>query len=196
MYDVLVRSPCLTNAERRRSWPHRFQLTSSHPTAMANVDGIYTCIIGVHSVRKRGKWNEIAVDYRTLFSCYNVKEMSCLFDSLSVYLPYSASEIRRKICDYLEENNTIVEGLDTHSILEQEHAGYVPWMRDQSTWGGAIEIKAACDIWNVAIQVHNAQGLNSGVVRFTPNTDGHSTTDVRTLDLHWNGAHYWAASPP
>jgi hypothetical protein len=45
MYDVLVRSPCLTNTERRRSWPHRFQLTSSHPTAMANVDGIYTCII-------------------------------------------------------------------------------------------------------------------------------------------------------
>ena len=150
----------------------------------------------IHSVRKRGKWNEIAVDYRTLFSCYNVKEMSCLFDSLSVYLPYSASEIRRKICDYLEENNTIVEGLDTHSILEQEHAGYVPWMRDQSTWGGAIEIKAACDIWNVAIQVHNAQEVNSGVVRFTPKTDGHSTTDVRTLDLHWNGAHYWAASPP
>ena len=46
MYDVLVRSPCLTNAERRRSWPHRFQLTSSHPTAMANVDGIYSCIFG------------------------------------------------------------------------------------------------------------------------------------------------------
>ena len=92
--------------------------------------------------------------------------MSCLFDSLSVYLPHSASEIRRKICDYLEDNNTILDGLDTRSILEQEHAGYVPWMRDQSTWGGAIEIKAACDIWNVAIQVHNTQETNAGVVRY------------------------------
>lgn len=101
----------------------------------------------------------------------------------------SSFEIRRKICDYLESNSTILDGLDTHSMLEQEHVGYISWMRNHTTWGGAIEIKAACDIWNVAIRVHNAK--DCGVILFTPKTYDHSATNARTIDLHWNGAHYY-----
>jgi hypothetical protein len=117
--------------------------------------------------------------------------MSCLFESLSAHLPVDARAIRRAICDYLESNRPILEGVDTHSLLEEEHADYVRWMRDHSTWGGAIEIKAACDIWDLVIRVHNERDATDRPIQFVPSSR-RAVDECRAIDLHWNGGHYYA----
>ena len=43
--------------------------------------------------------------------------MSCLFDSLSYFINLDSKNIRQNICNYLESNNSLIEGLDTSVIL-------------------------------------------------------------------------------
>ena len=38
--------------------------------------------------------------------------MSCLFNSLSYFIKEDSYIIRNKICDYLEQNKKIIDGLD------------------------------------------------------------------------------------
>ena len=117
--------------------------------------------------------------------------MSCLFDSLSVYLRLAPLQVRNIICDYLESNRTILEGVDTHSMIEQEHPEYVTWMRNNATWGGAIEIKAACDIWNVVITVHSICDDHSRGIQFVPSRTTDDFSDCGRIVLQWNGSHYY-----
>ena len=77
--------------------------------------------------------------------------MSCLFNSLSRFIPESSADIRQKICDYLEANNKIMDGVETKDILNMDSNNYIQAMRNTSTWGGAIEIQAACNIWNLSL---------------------------------------------
>ena len=46
--------------------------------------------------------------------------MSCLFNSLSYFFNEKSFDIRQKICDYLKQNNPIIDGLDTLFILNLE----------------------------------------------------------------------------
>ena len=46
--------------------------------------------------------------------------MSCLFNSLSYFLNLENKVIRNMICDYLQENKPIIEGIATHDILKYE----------------------------------------------------------------------------
>lgn len=115
--------------------------------------------------------------------------MSCLFDSLSVSLDsYSinltSDQIRQAICDYLAQNNPIIEGFDTKELLDMENLSYVQTMRQNTTMGGAIEIQAACCIWKSKIYVQT----NSSEIEFLPliNQD----PDLPCIYLRWYGAHY------
>ena len=71
--------------------------------------------------------------------------MSCLFNSLSYFIKENRNDIRQKICDYIEQNKPIMDGLDTKDIINYEGPNYIQKMRNTSTWGGAIEIQAACN---------------------------------------------------
>ena len=66
--------------------------------------------------------------------------MSCLFDSLEYFLQISSNDIRSKICDYLTEDNQLIDGMNTKKLLLLESKNYIRNMRKKSTWGGAIEI--------------------------------------------------------
>jgi hypothetical protein len=79
--------------------------------------------------------------------------MSCLFDILSYFLKIDSFIIRQKICDYLEQNKPIIDGLDTKFVLELDGDNYVSAMRNTTRWGGANEILAACNIWKLQINV-------------------------------------------
>ena len=75
--------------------------------------------------------------------------MSCLFNSLNYFIGEGSFEIREKICNYLQENNPVIDGLETNFILKLESNSaeqYISNMRKTSTWGGAIEIQCACNI--------------------------------------------------
>ena len=112
--------------------------------------------------------------------------MSCLFNSLSHFISESSYDIRQKICDYLEQNKPIIDGLDTQFILSLEDANYIQNMRKMSTWGGAIEIQAACNIWNLKIIVRNYRNRGSKNIEFVP-LDG---SYERTIEVYWTGGHY------
>ena len=136
--------------------------------------------------------------------------MSCLFNSLSKFINLSSIEIRNKICDYLESNHPIIENMNTKDILLIENKiNYVENMRNMSTWGGAIEIQVACNLWNCKIFVHNIRNSseprssafqaynstnatlstcnkNQSIIEFIPL---HSKID-KIINISWNGGHY------
>jgi len=106
--------------------------------------------------------------------------------------------IRQRICDYLEKNLPILEGMETRVVLELEApsaAHYISKMRNSSTWGGAIEIQCACNIWNARIIVHDIRSHYSNnknnKIEFLPlkseNAQQHPSLE---LNLEWSGGHY------
>lgn len=59
-------------------------------------------------------------------------------------------------------------------------------MRNTSTWGGAIEIQVACNLWNISINVHNIRGRERGQILFVPIL----SETTKTIHITWNGGHY------
>ena len=115
--------------------------------------------------------------------------MSCLFNSLSHFIHENSLQIRLKICDYLQNNQPIIDGLDTHKVLNFESINaetYIQNMRSPSTWGGAIEIQAACNIWNLRINVKNYRDSNNRTIEFLPLNNNYNNT----IHLYWTGGHY------
>jgi len=113
--------------------------------------------------------------------------MSCLFNSLQYFIKDKSSyEIRQMICDYLENNKPIIDGLETKFILELESNNYINNMRDPSVWGGAIEIQVACNIWCYNIKVRNYRDILGKVIEFIPINNKID----KNIELEWTGGHY------
>ena len=115
--------------------------------------------------------------------------MSCLFNSLHYFIKEGSNEIRQKICNYLQENKPIISGLDTNQVLLLEDTNvnnYINKMRETYTWGGAIEIQCACNIWNLQIIVKNIRDSENKTIEFLPITGNYN----RTIYISWNGGHY------
>ena len=85
--------------------------------------------------------------------------MSCLFDSISYFLRIDSFQSRQKICDYLESNQEILSGIDTKLILNMEDPNYINKMRSTTTWGGALEIKAARNFYAFQGMIENVHGM-------------------------------------
>ena len=123
--------------------------------------------------------------------------MSCLFNSLSHFIaPQTDPQaIRARICDYLQANSPIIDGMSTHDVLQLDSSKtwdqYIGAMRASSTWGGAIEIQAACNIWNARIVVHDVRRTQEQTsIEFLPvSTNATNATD-KTFELEWSGGHY------
>tara|TARA_Y100000817_G_C16380034_1_gene334341 strand:- start:50 stop:406 length:357 start_codon:yes stop_codon:yes gene_type:complete len=113
--------------------------------------------------------------------------MSCLFNSLSHFFPQNSFTIRQNICDYLQQGGTIIDGLDTNLILSFERPNYISHMRNTATWGGAIEIQAACKIWNTNIVVHNIRDRNAPKIYFYPFDNPNCN---KSINITWSGGHY------
>ena len=110
--------------------------------------------------------------------------MSCLFQSLAKFTKQSADDVRGAVCDYLQQRGRIIEGLDTSEILKSEHEDYINNMRKSSTWGGAIEIQAACSVYGMRVSVVDS---NTGRrIEFLP-LDAKVSKDAK---LVWSGLHY------
>ena len=124
--------------------------------------------------------------------------MSCLFNSMSHYIKEDGGPngIRQRICDYLEKNLPILEGMETCDVLQLEapsSQNYISKMRKSSTWGGAIEIQCACNIWNARIIVHDIRNghrnNNSKKIEFLPLRTSNASIDY-IFELEWSGGHY------
>lgn len=124
--------------------------------------------------------------------------MSCLFNSLSHFIPENSTQLRNKICDYLLTNPVLIDDLSTKDVilfdsgksLEQ----YVSHMRKTSTWGGAIEIRAFCNIYGKNVVVRNIRRRENTKIHFINevikdklNVNGN---DEATYHITWSGGHY------
>ena len=112
--------------------------------------------------------------------------MSCLFNSLSYFVKENSYDIRQKICDYIEQNKPIMDGLETKDIIKYEAPNYIQNMRNTSTWGGALEIQVACNLWKYKIIVNNHRDRNHSKIEFCPIT---GPAD-QMIELQWTGGHY------
>lgn len=113
--------------------------------------------------------------------------MSCLFNSMSYFLHEDPQVIRNKICDYLQRGDPIISGLSTNEVLEIDRTdNYITTMRNESTWGGAIEIQAACNIWNMSVNVIDIRDASRKVVNFVPV----NSVSYGLITLEWSGGHY------
>jgi len=84
----------------------------------------------------------------------------------------------------------IIEGLDTRFVLSLEHTNYISHMRNPRTWGGAIEIQAACNIWHTRIIVYNIRDRGGEKIEFLPVHSCPSTSKFDTMEITWSGGHY------
>ncbi len=86
-----------------------------------------------------------------------------------------------------------MQDLDLKSIIETENTSlqdYITQMRSNSTWGGAIEIKAFCEIYKVNVLVRNIRNDNRN-----PNTPDNieflcNEETNRWVEITWNGGHF------
>lgn len=115
--------------------------------------------------------------------------MSCLFNSLSRFINKDSNTIRQEICNYLQNNGKLMDGIETSQILAFENQGnnYIQNMRLPSTWGGAIEIQAACNIWNMNVIVNDIRVTPSKQIHFEPIT---KIDTSNTIQVTWSGGHY------
>tara|TARA_B100001175_G_C19263272_1_gene520500 strand:- start:388 stop:729 length:342 start_codon:yes stop_codon:yes gene_type:complete len=108
---------------------------------------------------------------------------------MNYFLKIPPQNIRNTICDYLEQNKPIMEGIETNQVIKMEGVNnYINNMRNSSTWGGAIEIQAACNIWNMKVIVINIRNRVKGnnEIEFIPL---HGKIN-NTIKITWSGGHY------
>lgn len=121
-------------------------------------------------------------------------KMSCLFQSLSSFVSHQDySKLRQDICDFLEKNPKILGDLDLKSIIDTENItleNYIRHMRNNATWGGAIEIRAFCEMYGVNVLVKNIR--NNVIDKGSPKDIEFLTSqDVnKWVIISWNGGHY------
>ncbi len=118
--------------------------------------------------------------------------MSCLFNSLSKFVEDDSSTIRKKICDYLETNPFLMEETKAEDIINWESNinlnNYVLRMRNHSSWGGAIEIRCFCNLYNLNVEVVNIRDRKKDTIFFyTKNT---AKPLDKPIKISWNGGHY------
>jgi hypothetical protein len=85
-------------------------------------------------------------------------------------------------------NPSILDDLSLKDVLSYDGIGseeYVSNMRNSSTWGGAIEIKAFCELYRIAVEVR---------VRSTQKTIFFQPSRLATVPsrirIEWQGCHY------
>jgi hypothetical protein len=95
-------------------------------------------------------------------------------------------EIRNKICDYLAANPKLMD-LSMSEIVQADGTSpdlesYVQKMRSPCTWGGAIEIAAASQLWNCSFQVKVER--TGDLIEFI------KENSQTKYGLSWTGGHY------
>lgn len=122
--------------------------------------------------------------------------MSCLFDSLASFIEnMDALQLRLLLTNYLANDPIFFHELQSAGRLSQwlqfENANttslqsYVHMMSQPSTWGGAIEIRAFCDVFNARVLVLVYETKKT--IEFVPWQQNDATV---TLMIGYTGNHF------
>jgi hypothetical protein len=122
--------------------------------------------------------------------------MSCLFNSLSKFVPVNSTDLRNQICDYLLTDPILMDNAKASEVIQWESNvdlnTYVNNMRKLSTWGGAIEIRCFVKLYNISVHVMIIKTLTQGPHKLTIKTyiEFISESNEKTIKISWNGFHY------
>lgn len=108
--------------------------------------------------------------------------MSCLFDSIGEGIQASGAAVRDVVCCYLSQDGQLFDDATAKDVID---SGYTQRMRRPGTWGGGIEIRAACEALNLIITVHGPPLRNP--VTFYPLKP---RLGARRICLYYTGSHY------
>lgn len=114
--------------------------------------------------------------------------MSCLFKSLAVGLGQHPERLRMIIAKYLETNPKLLDDINAADIIRwSENKSLAEYSRRMAqpgvAWGGAIEIKAFCDLFKVNVKIHV---MYTGKI-FEMCCNG---TATHTIHITYNGSHF------
>ncbi len=94
--------------------------------------------------------------------------------------------VRETICNFLEENPKLMDGVSAEEIVlidsEMKLDRYIFLMRQYSTMGGAIEIKAFCSIYKRNVKIMSIP--NNKIIEFIIDEK------FPFVYLRWTGGHY------
>lgn len=111
--------------------------------------------------------------------------MSCLYDSLSAFNEIRSADLRTKICNYLESNPGIA-GAYAQEFVQWETGmdlkSYISRMR-RDAWGGAVEIKAFCDMYETNVRVKVP--MNKREIEFLSDKP-----TKKWVCIQWTGNHF------
>lgn len=121
--------------------------------------------------------------------------MSCLFDSLAKFIPDDRVDgrvLRDVICEFLKTNPLLIDGMNADIVIKEENGmeleAYIANMRNQGTYGGAIEIRCFTKIFKINVLVESQP--NGKNIEFIENSK------FLWAVLNWNGGHYEAVQKP
>lgn len=114
--------------------------------------------------------------------------MSCLFYSLGPSVGLPAEVLRKRIVDYLKTNPIILDDITAADVIKWTEGSnlerYTNRMYNNGAWGGAIEIRAFCELFQVTVCVHVLYTNKQFTVE--PST----TTSRKTVHISYNGSHF------
>lgn len=117
--------------------------------------------------------------------------MSCLFISIGRLVNKPHRTVRSDICNHMEQHlQHTHQGIALCDWIKWQGMSpyprvYIQNMRNPATWGGAMELAVATQVYGVDIVVVN--GWNETLAEFKWHED---CTARQTLYLQWTGAHY------
>lgn len=117
--------------------------------------------------------------------------MSCLFISLGTFLNIDSTTLRHKVCEHILKNfKDLIPGLDSSHLLGEDKNRYVECMKNTTTWGGAVEIQAICQMFHLEVVVWDIRFDQNTHFNFQSHLPYSHTSDIRVVHLSWNGGHY------
>lgn len=118
--------------------------------------------------------------------------MSCLFDSLSTFVPgLSGSDLRRRIVEYLKTNPLLIDEVSFESMMKWEDGSageYLERMSRSDEWGGGIEIRAFCKLFRRRVDVHIPS--IGRMIEFYPDTNDDTRNALPDCSILWTGNHF------
>jgi len=121
------------------------------------------------------------------FKTLLIKVMSCLFRSLAPAVGLTTNVLRATIVAFLKTNPILMDDIRASDITEwtdgKKLKDYTASMSNNWQWGGAIEIRAYCELFSVNVCVH---------VQYTGKKFTINSTKVsrRTVHIRYTGNHF------
>ena len=114
--------------------------------------------------------------------------MSCLFNTLARFVDdINGDLLRKNICDYISTNpNLMPDDTDIAAVIFADTGldmdSYINLLRNPSTFGGAIEIRAFTKMFNINVCVKSVP--NNKTIEFI------ECPEYPWCSISWTGNHY------